>query len=191
LDFLPLPLALAATGAFIVLLGLVLFLNVFGLPANWLILGLVALWKLAYPFTENLDVFFWTVMVLLAVLGEVLEAGLQIAKARKYGSSSPGTFVGMIGAIVGAIALAPLFWGVGAFIGALLGAWAGCFGTELLRGRPANEALAAAFGALLGRFLGTICKIGVGAAMIVFTWRNIWPDLPTPLLLPDGEHIFT
>lgn len=177
-------------GAFIGLLGLVLFLNVFGLPANWLILGLAALWKLAHPVAPNMGLLFWSVMILLALLGEILETGLQIVKARKYGSSSSGTFVGMIGAIIGAIALAPMFWGIGAFLGALMGAWLGCFGMELLKGRPAEEALSAAFGTLVGRFLGTICKIGIGATMIVFVWRSIWPEMPAPLPMPtDGDEV--
>lgn len=191
MSFLPYPIAASLAGAFIGLLALVLFLNIFGLPANWLILGLVALWGFVDPASPNLDWLFWTIMIGLAVLGEVLETALQVVKARKYGSSSSGTFIGMIGAIIGAIAMAPMFWGIGAFLGALIGAWLGCFGMELLKGRPMEEALSAAFGTVLGRFLGTICKIGVGAAMIAYTWRNIWPDSPEPLPLPEGELFLT
>ncbi len=182
--FLPVPFTLTLAGAFIALLGFVLLLNVFGLPANWFILGLVALWKMLCPVDGNLGIFFWAVMIGLAALGEILETGLQIIKARKYGSSSSGTFAGMIGAVVGAIMLAPLFWGLGAFLGALAGAWIGCFCVELLKGRPSHEALSAAWGATIGRFLGTVCKLGAGAAMIAFTCSAIWPDMPLP---DDGE----
>ena len=34
---------------FLVLLGFVLLLNVITLPANWIMLGLIGLWRFAYP----------------------------------------------------------------------------------------------------------------------------------------------
>ena len=108
----PFPLASVLAGAFVTLLGFVLLLNIFGLPANWLLLGLVALWKLIHPAAQSMDVWFWVLMVGIALAGEALEMGLQIVKARRYGSSSSGTFAGMIGAIAGAILLAPLFFGL-------------------------------------------------------------------------------
>lgn len=169
---------------FLSLLGLILVLNVFGLPANWLILGLITLWKYIYPDTAQLDFFFFTLLISFAVLGEVLEFGLQIIKARKYGSSSSGTFAGMVGAIAGAILLAPLFFGLGALIGALLGAWTGCFVMEKGKGRPTGEAVDAAFGAMMGRFLGTVCKCGAGGAMLALTARYIWPEAE-----PVGEMV--
>lgn len=169
---------------FLSLLGLILVLNVFGLPANWLILGLITLWKYVYPDTAQLDFFFFALVISFAVLGEVLEFALQIIKARKYGSSSSGTFAGMVGAIAGAILLAPLFFGLGALIGALLGAWTGCFVMEKGKGRPTGEAVDAAFGAMMGRFLGTVCKCGAGGAMLALTARYIWPEAE-----PVGEMV--
>ncbi len=179
------PLASLLAGAFITLLCFVLFLNIFGLPANWIILGLVALWKLVVP-SASLDVWFWVAMVGFGLLGEALELGVQVVKARHYGSSSSGTFAGMVGAFVGAILLAPLFWGLGALVGALIGAWLGCYAMELYKGRPAGEAMNAAMGAMMGRFLGTVCKCGTGAAMIVLTAHHIWPDAPAPATVPTA-----
>lgn len=176
MELAPLPFQTPLAGAFLALLVFALFLNIFGLPANWMILGLVALWKLVFPHGTDANWVFWTILILLAIIGEVLEFFLQLAKARKYGSSSSGTWGGMIGAIIGAILLAPLFWGIGAFIGALAGAWVGCFIMELCKDRSAAEARQAAMGALVGRFLGAACKIGVGAAMIAFIARHIWPE---------------
>lgn len=185
MDFLPFPFFAILASAFICLLGVVLVLNVFGLPANWIILCLAFLWKLANPEAANLGSTFWAILILLALCGELLEFFLQIIKAKRYGSSSSGTVAGMIGAILGAIFMAPLFWGIGALIGALLGAWAGCYIMEIMRGRPAREALDAAFGAMLGRFLGTVCKIGIGGAMIVVIASRIWPDDPALPLAPS------
>lgn len=180
----PPALAFFLVSGFLSLLGIILVLNVFGLPANWLNLGLIVLWKYAYPDTTQLDFFFFALLISFALLGEALEFGLQIIKARKYGSSSSGTFAGMVGAIAGAILLAPLFFGLGALIGALLGAWTGCFIMEKAKGRPTGEAVDAAFGAMMGRFLGTVCKCGAGGAMLALTARYIWPESP-----PAGEMV--
>ena len=178
MDFLPFPLASMLAGAFRTLLCFVLLLNIFGLPANWVLLGLVALWKVVHPGATSMDVWFWIMMVGIALVGEALEMGMQILKAKRYGYSSSGTFAGMIEAIAGAILLAPLFFGLGALIGALAGAWTGCFVVEHLKGRPLREALDAAFGAMMGRFLGTVCKCGAGGAMLALAAGRIWPKLP-------------
>lgn len=187
MEYLPLPVAMLLAGGFIALLSFVLLLNIFGLPANWIIMGLVVLWKLAIPGTSGMGLLFWIILVGLAILGECLETGIQLIKARKYGSSSSGAFGGMIGAIVGAILLAPLFWGIGAFLGALAGAWLGCFCIEIIKGNTPYASGTAALGTMLGRFLGTICKIGIGAAMIAFTWHYIWPDMPD--YAPEEEYV--
>ncbi len=163
--------------AFIVLLGLILLLNILGLPANWVVVLLVVLWKFLHPAAGALDVWFWIMFLGLAVLGEVLEMGVQVMNAKRHGSSTSGTVAGMVGAIAGAIFLAPLFFGLGAFIGALVGAWLGCLVMELLRGRPGKEAFDAAFGTMMGRFLGTVCKLGTGSAMVVLTAQRIWPNM--------------
>lgn len=183
MDFLPFPLASLLAGAFITFLCFVLLLNIFGLPANWLLLGLVALWKLVHPAADAMDMWFWILMVGIGLAGEALEMGMQVVKAKRYGSSSSGTFAGMIGAIVGAIFLAPLFFGLGALIGALAGAWGGCFLMERFKGRPVREALDAAFGAMVGRFLGTVCKCGAGGAMLALAAGRIWPKV-SPELVP-------
>mgnify|MGYP004637257511 CR=1 FL=1 len=182
-------LALMGAGAavlFLVVLGLVVLLNVLGLPANWLILVLAVLWCVGVPQENGMGPWYWAGMCALAVAGEVLETGVQLLKARRHGSSSAGTLAGMIGGIAGAILLAPLFFGLGALMGALGGAWLGCLLMELLKGRSRREAFDAAFGTLVGRFLGTLCKCGVGAAMVAMTAQCLWPpNGPLPPLPPE------
>ena len=69
--------------AFIVLLGLILLLNILGLPANWVVVLLVVLWKFLHPAAGALDVWFWIMFLGLAVLGEVLEMGVQVMNAKR------------------------------------------------------------------------------------------------------------
>ena len=47
----------------------------------------------------------------------------------------------------------PLFFGFGALLGALVGAYLGCLAAELLQGREGKVARKAAWGAFLGKFL--------------------------------------
>ena len=107
----------------------------------------------------------------------------------------PEDTIGLLAVLfAGAIFLAPLFFGLGAFIGALVGAWLGCLVMELLRGRPGKEAFDAAFGTMMGRFLGTVCKLGTGSAMVVLTAHRIWPDMapvPPPLrpVVPEPGQV--
>lgn len=181
---------------FVVLLALLLLLNIPGLPANWLILALVGIWQFVHPQPGNLDVWFWVMAVGLAVLGEILETGVQLINARRHGSSKTGTIAGMIGAFAGAIVFAPFLLGIGALLGALFGAWLGCLLAELARGRSLQASLDAAFGTMMGRFLGTVCKCGVGGALVALVARRIWPDslsvpLPPPGVMPpdSGELV--
>ncbi len=172
----PYPIAYILAMGFMSLLTFTLFLNIFSLPANWIIVGFVGLWKYFNPDSINMDITFFIILIGLAIIGEILEFALQVMKAKKYGSSSSGTWAGIVGAIIGAILLAPLFFGIGALIGALIGAWIGSFIMEKAKGRPTNEATKAAFGAMVGRFLGTICKCGIGAVMLAVINRYVWPQ---------------
>lgn len=172
--------------AFIALLGFILLLNIFGLPANWIILGLDGLWAYFVP-NQGFSFWFWLIIIGLALAGELAEMGLQVHQGKKYGSSTSGNLAGIFGAIVGAILLAPVFWGLGAFIGALIGAWTGCFIIEILSGKQREQAMSAAFGAMIGKFLGTILKIGIGAIIIAFTAKAIWPANLEPFLPAQAQ----
>ncbi|WP_417031262.1 DUF456 domain-containing protein, partial [Bilophila wadsworthia] len=89
---------------FLVLLGFVLLLNVITLPANWIMLGLIGLWRFAYPSPGDMGVFFFAMLVGLALFGEVIEYIAQGWGSKKYGSSTSGMWAGLLGALVGALA---------------------------------------------------------------------------------------
>lgn len=160
---------------FLLLLCVVLLLNLFSLPANWLVVGLVVLWRFLNPVPGDMNMWFFVMLVGLAVLGEVIEFATQAWGAKRYGSSTGGMWAGIVGALAGALLGVPFFLGLGAVLGALVGAWLGCYGLERLRGRSDAEASRAARGALVGRFLGLVIKCAMGVLMLGLVYDAIWP----------------
>lgn len=161
----------------VIILFVICLLQIIGLPSNWIILVLVALWKWLGPESSAMGLT-WTfliIMVVLAAVGELLEWLIQIKLGTKFGSSSKGNWGGIIGSIIGAIVLLPLFFGFGAILGALAGAYVGCLIVELLCRRNFKEANIAAWGAFVGRFLGMALKQGIGFGIIVMSAWRMWP----------------
>lgn len=168
--------SIALASVFIVVLALCALLNLVMLPGNWAVVGLVALYAWLGPAAPDLGVLFFVALIGMAVVGEIIEFVTQLWGAKKYGSSNKATLAGMIGAIAGAIFFAPFLFGIGAVFGALAGAWAGSYAAErLLSHRSQADAVTAANGALVGRFLGMVVKLGLGIAMVVLTTSVIWP----------------
>ncbi len=158
---------------FLLLLLLVLLLHVFSLPANWILLGLVTIWKLAH--SETMPWSFVLILVGIAAFGELAEFIAQAYGAKRFGSTGRGNFGGILGAILGAIVGAPFFFGLGAVLGALLGAYTGCYILEVGQGRSASDASHAAWGAFWGKFFGMAIKMGLGMGMLGLTAVRIWP----------------
>ncbi|MCJ2164282.1 MULTISPECIES: DUF456 domain-containing protein [unclassified Pseudodesulfovibrio] len=147
-------------------------LQIFSLPANWVALGLVSLWKYVYP--ESMEWSFIIGMAVVAVVAEVLEFGLQAWGAGRYGASTRGNVGGIIGAIAGAIFGASFLFGLGALIGALGGAYLGCLVAEM-PGRSKSEAFRAAKGAFVGKALGFTVKTAIGAVIVILSIPKVWP----------------
>lgn len=160
--------------ALLLILGLMLsqVLQIFSMPANWVALALIALWKYIYP--ASMDWSFVIIMGVLAALAEALEFGLQAWGAGRYGASTRGNVGGIIGAIAGAIFGAPFFLGLGALLGALGGAYLGCLVAEM-PGRSRDEAFRAAKGAFVGKALGFTVKTAIGASIVVMAIPRVWP----------------
>ncbi len=157
----------------IALMVAVLFGNLFGLPANWVVLGFAALWTFCVPDTA-MSIAILALMGGLAIAGEVLETLMVHIWGKKYGGSTMGGIGGIIGALIGAIMCAPILFGLGALFGALAGAFTGSLAVELLRGRHNKEALRAAWGTMLGRFGGTMTKTAIGCSMVAVAAPRIW-----------------
>lgn len=141
-------------GFFLLLLGLVLLLNLLPLPANWIMVALVFVWRFANPNPGAMDMVYFLSVIGLAALGEVIELVAQAWGAKKYGSTNSGMLGGIIGAITGAILGVPFLFGLGALFGALTGAWMGpiCLnacadGQRRKPGRPPRVLWSAGFSA--------------------------------------------
>jgi uncharacterized protein len=161
----------------VVLLGC-LALTLFGLPGNWMIVAVTAIYASLTPATSSAAIG-WTPLVIvlvLAVSGEIAELLAATVGTAKAGGSRRGAALALAGSIVGAIVglfvgipiplpligsilAALLFAGLGALAGAMLGElWAGKdWGTSWRIGK-------AAFG---GRLVGTVAKMLLGGMMIV------------------------
>ena len=152
--------------------------NLFMVPGNWLIVGLAALFAWQFP-AELGDGLAWrTVLILglLAVAGEVVEFAAGAAGAARQGGSRRGMVLAIVGAFVGSIAgaaigipvpvIGPLIGAVG---GGAAGAFVGAYVGEAWKGRTSAASYEIGRGALVGRVLGTVGKLGVGAIMVVVT----------------------
>ncbi|MCT4535359.1 DUF456 domain-containing protein [Halodesulfovibrio sp.] len=164
-------LAVVFTALMVAFLGL----HFLSMPANFLIMGLLVLWKYMYPAqSADMNTMFFCVTGGLVLLGEALEFISQLMGAKKYGGSKKGNLGGIIGAICGAVIGAPFFLGLGALLGALGGAYAGCLIFEIAHGRDWGEAMVAAKGAFYGKFLGMSIKFGIGVFVVVYGASHLW-----------------
>ena len=154
--------------------------DLFVLPGNWFIVGLTLLFVL-FIHSESGNGIGWptfAIVLVLALLGEVVELVAGAAGAAKSGGSRRGMLLAMVGAMAGSMAgglggvfipiplLGPVIGAVG---GGALGAFAGAYAGEAWKGRGEEERLTISRGALVGRLLGTVGKLGIGAVMVAVT----------------------
>jgi uncharacterized protein YqgC (DUF456 family) len=141
------------------------FMVVLQLPGTWLMLlatGLVAWWQ-----PNQIGWAVLAVMLLLAVMGELVEALLASAKARRAGGSRRGALLAIVGGIVGAVVgtiLLPVPV-VGTLTGACVGAGGGALAGDRLAGRSWSRAWTAGAAAARGRLWATVLKLIIALAM--------------------------
>ena len=154
-------------GALLVLvIGLVgLVLIPLGLPGLWVIL----LGILGYGWLTDfrtIGVGLLTIILLLAVIGEAVEAWVGYRFAKRYGGSSRAGWGALVGGLVGAIVGVPVPL-IGSVIGGFVGAFAGAALFEYSRARHSEGAVKAGWGAMLGRAVAAAVKMAVGVVMVV------------------------
>jgi uncharacterized protein len=131
-----------------------------GLPGLWvMMLGLLTYgW-----FTHFQTVGLWTttLVVALALLGELIETWLGFRFARKYGASKRAAWGALMGGLVGAVLGVPVPI-IGSVIGAFIGSFAGAAVFEYTMSAHTGTAVAAGWGAVLGRAAAAAAKIAIG-----------------------------
>jgi uncharacterized protein YqgC (DUF456 family) len=136
-----------------------------GLPGLWVIvLGILGYgWLTDF---RTIGVGLLTIVLLLAVLGEAVEAWVGFRFAKRYGGSSRAGWGALVGGLVGAIVGVPVPL-IGSVIGGFVGAFAGAALFEYSRARHSEGAVKAGWGAMLGRAVAAAVKMAVGVVLVV------------------------
>ena len=137
-----------------------LILIVLGLPGLWIMVASAVTYNLIVPG----DPIGWVSLVIvgvLALVAELLDISLTGRYARRYGGSRRAGWGAIIGSIVGAMVGFPVPI-IGPVIGAFIGSFVGALIAEFTGGSSAGDATRVAKGALIGRVVSTVLKIGIG-----------------------------
>lgn len=141
-------------------------LNLVGLFGNWLILGAtVAAWMLSG--FERFTLVGIGVMLVIAVLGEAIEAAAAAFGTSRFGGSRRAAVAAVVGTLLGAALGTPLF----PILGTLAGACVGAFGAALLyehiqSEKSVRDAAWTGLGAAMGRIGGLLGKFLMGLVML-------------------------
>jgi uncharacterized protein len=142
-----------------------LLLIPFGLPGLWvMVLGVLAYGWLTDFQTVTPGIV--ALVVVLALLGEAIEAWLGFRFARRYGGSRRAGWGALAGGLIGAVVGVPVPL-IGSVVGGFVGAFAGAALLEYTRERRAGAAAGAGWGAVLGRAAAAAVKMGLGIVIAV------------------------
>jgi hypothetical protein len=167
-----------------------LVLVVIGLPGGWIMVALAGVIEYVdryYLPEDERQTFQWWVFgacIGLLLVGEALEFLAGVAGAKRGGATRRGMIGSLIGGIIGVFAFAGLFSIIpfvgtvfGAFFGALLGTFLGALAGEYsaIEGTMRGS-VKPAFGATVGRVVGTASKMGIAIAVwLVLSFCAFWP----------------
>lgn len=159
------------------------FATLLTLPGNWVIVALTGVFAVFYPDASGRGVSWMTVAAVagIAALGELVEFGAGAAGAAKRGASRRAMILAAAGAAAGSILgviLGTPIPVIGNLVGALggggFGAFLGAYVGELWKGKPSGESLSIGEAALIGRLLGTVGKLALGAMMVVIVAFDVF-----------------
>ena len=149
-----------------------LILIVLGLPGLWIMVASAVTYNLIVPG----DPIGWVTLVIvgvLALVAELLDISLTGRYARRYGGSRRAGWGAIIGSIVGAMVGFPVPI-IGPVIGAFIGSFVGALIAEFTGGSSAGDATRVAKGALIGRVVSTVLKIGIGFTIGIWIFIAAW-----------------
>lgn len=167
------PLEYAGLTIFILVMLIGFFSILLGLPGTLVILFDVLVYAIVTGF-DKIGFGILLALVAFSALAESLEFLFGITWARRYGTSKRGATASVVGGIIGAVLLTPVFLGLGALIGSFIGALLGAFTVEILTQQELKPAARAGFGALMGRLAGLFAKGLCGLAMVIITLSAIY-----------------
>ncbi len=109
-----------------------------------------------------------TVVVLAAatIIVTILDFVVPIWGAKKYGASSAGIWMSVLGMLLGIFFFPPFGMVLGAFFGALAG--------EYMAGKGDGDAWRAAWGVFVGTMLGVFLKLVVSGVITFYTVRELF-----------------
>jgi uncharacterized protein YqgC (DUF456 family) len=166
------PLEIAGLTVFILVLFIGIFSIVFGIPGTAVILLDVILYALITGF-ERISIKIVLILLVISILAEAIDFSLGVAGAARFGFSGRAIWISLISGFIGAVAMTPLFFGLGT-AGIFLGGFAGVLAIELVQQSKLKPALRTGYGAILGRVAGTLIKGFCALVMIVITMSNIY-----------------
>lgn len=154
----------------IALVGFVL--TAIGLPGTWVFLAAASVSFLLDP---TGPVAWWAIVagVALALVAEAIEWVAASRYARKYGGSQRAAWGALLGGVAGAIVGVPVLL-VGPLVGALLGTFVGALVAEYSVRGIGGGAERVAWGALVGRIVATVAKLGFGIVIAVLVLASAW-----------------
>src|SRR5712691_1764641 len=144
-----------------------LVLIALGLPGIWLIVAAVV----GGGALTGFRAIGWrtiAIAVALALLGELFELWFGYGLARRYGGSKRAGWGALIGGLVGAVVGVPVPV-IGSVIGAFVGSFAGAAVFEYTVSAHTGTAVAAGWGAVLGRAAAAAAKIALGIVIGVIS----------------------
>jgi uncharacterized protein len=160
----------------VVLLAVVLIVGVClipaGLPGIWLIVAAAATFNWLSG-TQRIGIVTVVGVFLLAVLAEGLDLVLAARAARRYGGSSRAAWGAAIGGLAGALIGVPIPV-EGSVVGALTGVFLGALIAETTRGAKATSAVRVATGAVIGRVVASVAKVGIACVMAGWVLAAAW-----------------
>ena len=167
------PLEAAGLTVFILVLFAGIFVTVFGLPGTVIILIDVILYALVTGFGP---IGFKVILVLMviAVVAEMLDFGLGMIGAARFGVSRKGIGAALFGSLIGVVLATPFFLGIGTLLGIFLGGFTGVFLVELMNQRKLKPVFRASYGVILGRITGIMIKGLLSVLMVVITLNHIY-----------------
>lgn len=158
---------------FALALTVALILDLVGLFGNWIILGAVGIAAVVSGF-DRFGGYTLAALLVLAIVGEVIEALAAGAGAARYGGGKGAIGAALVGTILGAILGTSIFPIVGTIVGACVGAFTAATLYELLvSNKGVGPAARTGFGAAMGKVAGMFAKTLVGFVMIFIAVLNL------------------